>query len=682
MPQTAHAHKSGVVLIDDDEPMAYKTAPEGMQHISGDRIGGHCILWGSPYAKDITGEYFTPETTNILSIHRALGKTPVIFDHGTDATLGADLIGLSDKMAIDEQGVWAETVLNASHGYYRTIRSLVDKGALHYSSGALPKARKAAPDGRLLRWPIIELSTTPRPAEFRMMERPLRATKSAYLEAGLLSELLKAAQGTEEVRQLWNIGFEPDQVRAEKGAINLPSDTTGVPQMTLQEQLAMKITEARQALEAGDVERGRDLRLEAESIKSALDELDLINGIVSPEPMRPPLPGSTGTSSAAKSADVDLFYTSRIKDEPDVVKSVYKGILGSSYRDFMIAQERAFAKYIRGGERSLNGDDVKALSTQVFPSSDVLAMVRDGYDTAAIKTTMVEAQGTLGGYAVPPTVQENIIVRLPGLTAVRGNGARVIDLTAGNAIDVPSYTGGTDRYRGNIRGVWGAGEVPTMTEKNATFGTEQLVADLYTYKLSMSQTLVEDARNLIQLIQDDISDVLAIDEDQEFLIGNGIGRPLGILPGSANALSLTEVVSLASSTLTTAGIKNLRRGLATQYRKNAVVIGNSDTFGDIENLTVSGTGSDFAFPQLSVGQELMGAKVAESEAMPDVAGSAFPLIYGDLSGYWIVQKAGLTIVRFQDSNTGINKVEYHVRRRVGGRLVEPWKFAVQKVAAS
>jgi len=58
------------------------------------------------------------------------------------------------------------------------------------------------------------------------------------------------------------------------------------------------------------------------------------------------------------------------------------------------------------------------------------------------------------------------------------------------------------------------------------------------------------------------------------------------------------------------------------------------------------------------------------------------VLFGDMAGYWIVQKAGLTIARFQDSYTGINKVEYHVRRRVGGRVVETWRFAVQKTAAS
>jgi HK97 family phage major capsid protein len=52
-----------------------------------------------------------------------------------------------------------------------------------------------------------------------------------------------------------------------------------------------------------------------------------------------------------------------------------------------------------------------------------------------------------------------------------------------------------------------------------------------------------------------------------------------------------------------------------------------------------------------------------------------------MAGYTIVERAGLTIARYQDSNTGINKVEFHVRRRVGGRVERPWMFSVQEVAA-
>ena len=37
---------------------------------------------------------------------------------------------------------------------------------------------------------------------------------------------------------------------------------------------------------------------------------------------------------------------------------------------------------------------------------------------------------------------------------------------------------------------------------------------------------------------------------------------------------------------------------------------------------------------------------------------------------------------YNDSYTGINVVEFHVRKRVGGHAIEPWKIAVQVTEAS
>jgi HK97 family phage major capsid protein len=77
----------------------------------------------------------------------------------------------------------------------------------------------------------------------------------------------------------------------------------------------------------------------------------------------------------------------------------------------------------------------------------------------------------------------------------------------------------------------------------------------------------------------------------------------------------------------------------------------------------------------------LGGTWRENESLPAVASSAFPLVYGDFSGYAIVERLGLSIQRYNDSNTGINKVEFHVRRRIGGDVIQPWKFALQQVTA-
>lgn len=459
--------------------------------------------------------------------------------------------------------------------------------------------------------------------------------------------------------------------------------------MKLKETFAAKVAEAKAAFEAGNVEQGKALKAEAATLKEALtglDEIEAMKASVIGTVLRPPLPGDppapkdAAENTGAKS--FDAVYVLRYGDEDVPMKTIYSDLVGHDYRQLIFDQGLAYEKYLRFGEVGLEADERRLLRRQIFPVSQIKSMVKAGFDVDLIKTTMVEAQGVLGGYAVPPNSQENIISRLPGRTAVRGAGARVVLLVNGNSIEMPRYSGGDDRYRGGLRGMWGT-ETSTANEDNGTMELVTVVANLYTYKVIQSQSLVEDAANLVDLLTEDMVDTLAIDEDNEFLVGNGVGKPLGILPGSANALSLTEVVSLNASALTADGIKKLKRGVASQYRSSprAAWVGNSDTFGAIEILE-SSTGSGYVFPDLSEDDMLLKKRVFESEAMPDVAANAYPLIFGDMSGYHIVERAGLTIARFQDSNTGINKVEFHVRRRVGGRVGEPWKFAVQKVAAS
>lgn len=379
-----------------------------------------------------------------------------------------------------------------------------------------------------------------------------------------------------------------------------------------------------------------------------------------------------------KKPDFEMPYLVRFGNESAMQKAVLTDVLGSQYRQRMWDQTAAFMKYLRWGERELDRNDQALLKTQIYPVDGIMKMIKSGFDVGAIKANMVESQGVLGGYAVPPQIQSEILMRLPGLTVVRGNGARVVTLTNTNSTEIIEYTGGDSRYAGNIRGQWG-NETQTPGAQNATLGMLTIEANVYTYKVGMSQSLVEDAANLVDIVQTDVANVLAIDEDDAFLVGDGIGKPKGILPGGANGLGLTEQNSLAPAALTANGVKKLKRAVQSQYRANAGFIANSDTYGLVETL-VDGTGQ-YLFDDLTETDRLLQKPALESEAMPDVGAGTFPIIFGDLSGYWIVERLGLTIVRFQDSNTGINKVEYHVRRRVGGRVAEPWKFAVQKVSA-
>ena len=388
----------------------------------------------------------------------------------------------------------------------------------------------------------------------------------------------------------------------------------------------------------------------------------------------------TAVGSGSEDKTFEPVYTMKYGDESSGQKAIMADLIGHDYRQQIAEQNVAFAKYLRFGDGMLEMRERRLLMKQVFPWQHIEHLLKAGLSVGEIKTTMVEAQGTLGGYAVPPNVQAAIAMRLPGRAVVRSAGATVIELTTGNSVDVPLYTGGTSRYRGALRGVWG-NETKTPTAANATLGQTPVVAQVYTYKVGFSQSLVEDAANLVTLVQNDIADTLAIDEDEAFLIGDGANKPRGLLPSSGNGDSLSTVNTGNANYMTSDGLIGLSDGLDEQYMGQARFVFNKATGTAIRKLK-NGDG-DYLFDRDLVNnmRTLLGYPFVRSEAMPDVAASAYPVLFGDFSGYWIVQKAGLTIARFQDSNTGINQVEYHVRRRVGGRVVDPWCFVAQYVSA-
>lgn len=144
------------------------------------RVGGYLIVWGNPGQRDLQGEYFTPATELALEWFE---RRPVLFHHGLDTHLKAEPVGVIDRLVRDEVGVWAEAQLDLRQRYGEAIRRLIERGVLGWSSGSLPHLVQVAADGRILRWPVVEGSLTPTPAEPRRTD--VQTIKSAYAALGL-----------------------------------------------------------------------------------------------------------------------------------------------------------------------------------------------------------------------------------------------------------------------------------------------------------------------------------------------------------------------------------------------------------------------------------------------------------------------------------------------------------------
>ncbi len=687
------------------------------------------------------GNYFTPET-KFASDFTATGQLLIDWEHGRDpdqadpdpaarAPGAYDVFGYVDMKSarMDDKGLLTRRVLNRHNQYVQWLMELESLGILSNSTEAVPGKVERKANGEITVWPLYRDTITVSPMEPRMefTANQLRAIKALKLtipgESGKATGAADptpvqrrgqgGAQATPEAEtapaqahstnanrspnmdiiagiKTLVPGLSPEQYDQIAAVINL---AMADPDQVLGENaLPEEDTQNMMALDDGTYPEGKAftrLVLAAARTVPGVDKKLPPNrkavGALQGGTRRPPFQfnparpgGEDHLPSGFEAKAFEAAYVMRFGDESVARKAILSDAIGPDYRQKVWDHNAMFASYLRHGDGVLTNEERKALRTVVFPFEYIEEKVKLGYSVAEIKATMIEAQGQLGGYALPPNMLGKISARLPGLTAIRGGGATVIDLVAGNGIDIPQYAGGDNRYVGNLRGQWGS-ETQAPGVQNAKLAMVTVNADVYTYKVPMSQSLVEDAQNLVSLVERDITDTLAIDEDGAFLTGDGAGKPRGILPGGVNPDSLTEVKSGSATTLTPDGVKALKRGIATQYRGRGRWLGNSNTFKVVETLK-DGMGR-YLFEDLSDTDELLNRPVNESEAMPDVAAAAYPLIFGDVSGYDIVQKIGMTVQRFQDSNTGPNVVEFHVRRRIGGRVERPWLFAVQPVAA-
>lgn len=372
------------------------------------------------------------------------------------------------------------------------------------------------------------------------------------------------------------------------------------------------------------------------------------------------------------------------------VKSFLTSLHGSGYEAAYWQQRKAFNKYLRRGSDDLDRDEYKLLKQIILTPGAAKSAIHQGMDdTASLKAAMVEAIDTLGGFAVPVDFQGRVIERMSGFTVVRPRA--MVNTTSGDMVDVPVVTGGDDQYTSAVRVKW-VDETPPpgASETNMTFGNESIPIHTVMATTQLSRNLIEDvAFNIETFLITKFAEASAIDEDNKFLVGTGAGSPEGILPGGVNTLGLSEAPSGHASQFIWDGLIDMTFGIAAQYRLNAIWVAKRATYQEIAKIKNDTSGDYLWNPYQVVGgqnavmQPLLGHSTLEQEGMNDVGAGAYPLIFGDMQGYQIYDRIGMTLERYLDSATAEqNMIKYVMRRRLGGQVVEPWRFCVQKIAES
>ncbi len=418
-----------------------------------------------------------------------------------------------------------------------------------------------------------------------------------------------------------------------------------------------------------------------EAIAAPAKSADLPTG--DNEPLDP------ATKTNGKDEAVKAISTLRFGEMGTGIKAILTELHGPNYEGKRYRQTVAFNRYLRGGREVLTRDQVELLGEVILTPEYAIEAIKSGQDLASMKTVMVEAANDLGGYTVPVDWQANVIQRLQGLVVMRGKATNV--QTSRDAVEYPVATGGDTQYSSAVRETF-VDETPSSSaaDTNLTWGQEKVPVHTAMAVARLSRNWLEDsAVNVAGFLAEKFAEAGAINEDNAFLVGDGAGKPQGLLPSSANDLSLTEAVTTDADDMKWDGLINLIYAPNSQYRARCIFIAEKNTYRDIAKLKDSNgqyLWRDRFGNNVSEGggpTKLMTYDTYEQEAMPTVTASAYVMLFGDPTGYLIADRVGMTVERYLDSPTAkINQVMFIMRRRFGGQPVETWKWAVQKVAAS
>jgi HK97 family phage major capsid protein len=156
-------------------------------------------------------------------------------------------------------------------------------------------------------------------------------------------------------------------------------------------------------------------------------------------------------------------------------------------------------------------------------------------------------------------------------------------------------------------------------------------------------------------------------------------QPEGVLtaPGIAHTAN-GEIGTLKAEALIT-----LMYALPAMYRNAGTWAMNGSTLAAIRKLK-DGDGRFLWQPSYQAGQPemILGRPVVEMVDMPDIAPDATPIIFGDWSGYRIVDRVGLSTLvnQYLLATQGMTRI--HATRRVAGGVLQAAKFRKLKMAVS
>jgi len=281
-------------------------------------------------------------------------------------------------------------------------------------------------------------------------------------------------------------------------------------------------------------------------------------------------------------------------------------------------------------------------------------------------------EGASGGYLVPATVDTAIIEKLRTESAMRG--IATIKTITGYAYEKIVQK---NKFTIKVRGERETANAPASTADNM-FGLLRI--PVYDYQPdpppAITRTELEDSEtNLETWLMENLVEDYAEKEGTDFITGSGMNSAEGILTANISAVKSGDANSIKPDSL----IK-LVYDLPSKFAKNAKFLMHRKTIGEIRQLKDPVTGTYFWQPSLLAGepQQILNIPVVEDDNMPVVAAGACPIVLGDFSWYYIIDRRGIIVER--DTTKYFPYITFFSTKRTGGMCVREEAFRKYKIS--
>lgn len=285
---------------------------------------------------------------------------------------------------------------------------------------------------------------------------------------------------------------------------------------------------------------------------------------------------------------------------------------------------------------------------------------------ASVSNVLSEGTDSEGGYLVPDEYENTLVQALEGENVIRGRSHVITTSNGTHKIPVVASKGEASWIDEN-------GAYP---EDDDTFSQVNIDAHKVGTIIKVSEELLNDsAFNLESYFAQEFARRIGTKEEDAFINGNGSSKPTGILTSAE-----VGVTAASDKTITADEIIDLFYSLKGVYRRNAVWVLNDTTVKAIRKLK-DNNGQYIWQPALKDGDHdtLLGRPILTTGAMPEIAADAKPVIFGDLSYYWIGDRQGVTFKRLNERYADMGQVGFLASKRVDGKLVLPEAIKVLKM---